>query len=208
MSYVIGITGGLGCGKSTVLNILSKKYNCHIIEADKVGHLVMEPAMSAYKKTVEYFVDELGFSNILNDDKTINNTELGKIVFNNNEKLSILNAIVHPEVKKYIVDEIKCITSSEKCDTIIIIEAALLIEAGYNDICDEFWYVYSDDKIRRERLKLGRNYSDQKIDSIIKNQLSDDEFRLNCKYVIDNSDSIENTEIQIDEGMERIYGRN
>ncbi len=208
MSYVIGVTGGIGCGKSTVLSILKEKYNCYVIEADKVGHLVMEPNQSAYNEVVEFFINELGLTNILNADRTINNAELGKIVFNDSEKLSKLNAIVHPKVKKYIVDIIKSITSSPKCDTIFVVEAALLIEAGYDDICDDVWYVYSEDEIRRKRLKLERNYSDEKIDSIIKNQLRDDEFRLNCKYVIDNSDSIENTKRQIDERMESIYGRN
>ena len=106
---VIGITGGVGCGKSTVLNILCNKYNAHIIDADKVAHRLMEPLGQVYEKVRNYFGDE-----IISEDGNIDRKKLGKIVFNNKEKLEKLNGIVHPMVKETIIEEIKVVILSYK----------------------------------------------------------------------------------------------
>lgn len=190
---VIGITGGVGCGKSTVLNILSNKYNAHIIDADKVAHRLMEPLGKVYEKVRNYFGDE-----IISDDGNIDRKKLGQIVFNNKEKLKKLNGIVHPMVKETIIEEIKGVISSDK-NRLIAVEAALFIEAGYMDICDELWYIYTDKNIRIERLMKSRGYSLEKAESIIANQLTDEEFRKNCQIVIDNSQDEAYTEKQIAE---------
>lgn len=79
-----------------------------------------------------------------------------------------------------------------------LVEAALLIEAGYDDVCDEFWYVYTDEPIRRQRMKESRGYSDEKIDSIIKNQLSEAEFRKACRRVIVNNTTLEDVRLQLE----------
>ncbi len=190
---VIGITGGVGCGKSTVLDVLNKKYNAHIIDADKVAHRLMEPFGQAYEKVRDYFGDE-----VISDDGCIDRKKLGQIVFNNKEKLEKLNGIVHPLVKEAIKKEIKAISSSDK-NKLIAVEAALFIEAGYTDICDELWYIYTDKNIRIERLMNSRGYSVEKAESIIANQLSDEKFRKNCQIVIDNSKDTDYTETQIAE---------
>ena len=79
-----------------------------------------------------------------------------------------------------------------------ILEAALLIEEGYDEILDELWYVYVPEDIRRSRLKESRGYSDEKIDDIFASQLSEEEFKNNCRRMIDNSGSIYTTMKQID----------
>lgn len=189
---IIGITGGVGSGKSRVLTYLESKYNALICQADHVAWKLQEPGQTCYAKIMDCFGKE-----ILNQDKTINRSKLGKIVFADQEKLIQLNQIMHPAVKEYIVELIE---QEKKNDTIyFIIEAALLLEEHYNLICDELWYIYCDEKVRRERLKVNRNYTDEKIDSIMASQLPEEIFRKECQIMIDNSGEFEDTCYQIDQ---------
>lgn len=194
---VIGITGGIGCGKSTVLNILKEKYNAYIIDADKVAHKLMEPYGPSYNRIKEYFGEA-----VLDKDGYIDRKALGQTVFTNKEKLEKLNSFVHPEVKSAIIKEIENIKDKEK-DRLIAVEAALFIEAGYMDICEELWYIYTDKEIRIERLMSSRGYTRKKALSIMANQLSDSEFRKYCSRVINNSYSPENTQMQIFSTIEK-----
>ncbi|MCR5082034.1 MAG: dephospho-CoA kinase [Parasporobacterium sp.] len=194
---IIGLTGAVGAGKSTLLNILKEKFNAHIIEADKVGHLVMKKGESAFDKILQSFGDD-----ILAADGEIDRIALGKIVFGNEENRGKINEIVHPEVKKYIEDKIKSIQANDK-DALIVVEAALLIEGGYKNVCDEMWYVYLDDSLRRQRLKESRGYDDKKIDDILSGQLSDAEFRASCDFVIDNGSDMDNLTKQIDKKLKK-----
>lgn len=192
---IIGITGGIGAGKSSVLNYIQKNYNARIILADQVAHMLEEPGMPCYFKIVETFG-----SGILNPDMTINRQHLASIVFEDENKRIKLNAIVHPEVKEYIVEEI----TKERKNGIIdffIIEAALLLEARYDLICDEVWYIYANEDNRRERLKVSRGYSDDKIDYIMKSQLTEAKFREKCDIVIDNNQEEYDTQVQIDKAL-------
>lgn len=185
---IIGITGGVGCGKSTVTSIMKEKYGFVVLEADKIGHMLMEPGQIVYKKIVEHFSEI-----ILNKDKTVDRKKLGDIVFRNDKELEFLNGIIHPGVKEFIADRLEKSIENEN----FIIESAILIEAGYRDICDEIWYIYVDEKIRRERLKKSRGYTDEKIDAIIANQAKDGDYRKFADVLIDNSKSVENIEAQI-----------
>lgn len=187
---VIGVTGGVGAGKSTVLNFLEETYGACVIEADKVGHLVMMPGEQAYEAIVHAFGTE-----ILAGSKEIDRGILGRIVFADKEKLELLNSIVHPAVKEWIVKEMK--RQEDAGCKLLVVEAALLIEDHYDAICHEMWYIYTDAQVRRARLKASRGYSDEKIDSIFRNQLSEAEFRAACQVVIDNSGASEETRRQI-----------
>ena len=91
--------------------------------------------------------------------------------------------------------------SSKKGTEIFVLEAALLLEADYQDICDELWYIYADEKVRYQRLKENRQYSDEKIDAIMKNQLSEVSFREQCHVVIDNSGDFYDTCKQIEHAI-------
>lgn len=182
----IGITGGIGSGKSMVLNMISDNYNVDIVEADKIGHLVMEKEMEAYNNIVKYFGKD-----ILDVNGSIDRKELGKIVFKDKEKLEKLNSFVHPAVKNEIIRRKQL--AKEKNKDFFVIEAALLIEAGYRDICDEFVYIYANEDVRRERLKSSRGLSDEKITEIMSNQLTEQEFRKYCDKIIDNSGTKETT---------------
>lgn len=189
---VIGITGGIGAGKSTVLSIFQKQYNAVILEADKIAHLLMEPGQPAYNRILKVFP-----ASILDKEGNIIREELSQIVFRNSELLNRLNQIVHPEVKHYILNQIhqhQIANDTEYC----VIEAALLIEDGYQDICDEIWYIYAPDSVRIQRLMASRSYSLEKCKSIMKNQSSDDFYRNHCTYILKNDDSIDNTQKQME----------
>lgn len=194
---VIGITGGVGAGKSAILSFLEAEYGARVIEADKVGHLVMEPGTEGYRAIVEQFG-----TGILCEDGSIDRKALGGIVFSDKEKLQRLNAIIHPAVKNWIRAEIVREEKAGRC-RLLIIEAALLIEDHYEELCEEFWYIYTDPEVRRARLKESRGYSDEKITAIFGNQLPDEVFRAHCREVIDNSGSKEEARAQIREVIAR-----
>ncbi|PXV95955.1 dephospho-CoA kinase [Lachnotalea glycerini] len=190
---IIGITGGIGAGKTSVLNYIQKNYNARIVMADQVAHRLEEPGHKCYYNIVEMFG-----SSILNADTTINRQRLAQIVFEDEEKRKKLNAIVHPDVKEYITKEMNAEKERGKID-FFIVEAALLIEDKYDLLCDEVWYIYAKEEIRRERLKKSRGYTDEKINFIFNSQLTEDAFRDKCGVVINNNLSEYNTYMQIDE---------
>ena len=194
---VIGITGGVGAGKSEILKYLKEKHGAGNIEADKVGHLLMEPGGACYYSIVEKFG-----SSILNGDQTINRGKLGKIVFADETLLGELNKIIHPRVKSHIVSEIAKERAYHRTKYFVV-EAALLIEDHYDVVCDELWYIHTDAEVRAKRLKASRGYDDEKIASIMANQKSPEEFRSACQAVIDNSGDLTSTYEQIDRQLGR-----
>lgn len=177
---IIGITGGIGAGKSCVLREIEVLDGTFVIEADKLAHTLLSPGHDCYTEVVSCFGKE-----ILSEDQSIDRAILRKLVMNSSEKLRQLNALVHPAVKKYIVNDIE-----KKRDLgfkYYVIEAALLIQDGYRSICDEIWYIYADKDIRVERLLKSRGYSRQTAEEFIKNQPEDEYFIENSDRVIDNS---------------------
>lgn len=194
---VIGITGGVGAGKSAILQYFREKHGAKVIEADKVGHLLMEPGGACYYSIVEKFG-----SSILNGDQSINRRKLGKIVFSDEELLLALNKIIHPKVKSHIVSELAKERAYHRTN-LFVVEAALLIEDHYDVICDELWYIHTDATVRAARLKESRGYDDEKIADIMANQKTPEEFRVGCQVVIDNSGSLTDTYEQIDRQLGR-----
>ena len=148
---VIGITGGVGSGKSEVLKILQENYQAKIILADQVAHELMEPGGISYDGIIECFGND-----ILNDDKTINRQALGGIVFSDHEKLQKLNEITHKNVDQEILRRIECI-QKEAPDTLIVCEAALLVGAEYESRFHQLWYIYTKEEVRYERLRSSRD---------------------------------------------------
>lgn len=177
---IIGITGGIGAGKSCVLREIEVLDGTFVIEADKLAHTLLSPGHDCYTEVVSCFGKE-----ILSEDQSIDRAVLRKLVMNSSEKLRQLNALVHPAVKKYIVNDIE-----KKRDLgykYYVIEAALLIQDGYRSICDEIWYIYADKDLRIDRLLKSRGYSRQTAEKFIKNQPEDEYFIENSDRVIDNS---------------------
>lgn len=194
---LIGITGGVGAGKSQILSYIEKNTNCRILLADEVAHIVKEPGQPCYDNLVKLLGED-----VLNEDKTIHKARMAAKIFSDSDVLAQVNAIIHPAVKTYILDAIEEERKRAQLD-FFFLEAALLIEEGYHLIVDEMWYIYTAEEIRRKRLKENRGYSDEKITQIMKNQRSEQEFRQYCKEVIDNSGSLLDTYSQIDEILRR-----
>ena len=194
---VIGITGGVGAGKSSVLKVLKEHCNCRIILADEVGNKVKEPGQKCYYELVHLLGKDM-----LNEDGTINKLKMAEQIFSDTEILSKVNAIIHPAVETYILTEIAKEKEEKEID-VFFLEAALLIEAGYVPHLDEVWYIYSDETVRRKRLKESRSYSDEKIDQIMKSQLSDEQFRQYASVVLDNTSDMEHTFEQIKEACKK-----
>lgn len=187
---IIGITGGIGSGKSVVLRLLGEEFGAYIVEADRLAHRLMEPGEIAYKRIIQEFgVD------ILDKNKNIDRVKLGSIVFNNEEKLNILNNIVHPAVKQTIIDMIE---EQKKCNTkFFVIEAALLIQDGYKNICDEIWYIYCNKDLRISRLMEYRGYTRDRAESVIASQEPDEYFRTNSDKIVNNESDTEHLKIEL-----------
>ena len=187
---IIGITGGIGSGKTAVLNILKEDYGAFVMEADALAHHLMEPGQISYTD----IVDEFG-TDILTKDGIIDRQKLGQIVFNDESKLQTLNSITHPNVKKSILDSIN--KQRDGGCRLYVLEAALLIQDGYLDICDEMWFVYADIEKRIERLCKFRNFTRERALDVIRSQASDDYYQTNCTKTIDNSGDIDELRKQI-----------
>ena len=193
---VIGVTGGVGAGKSTVLGIMEKDFGAYVIQADQIGHILMEPGEECYDAVIGLFGKET-----IKKDKTIDRKRISDVVFTDKEMLLKLNGIIHPAVKSRILRLIQ--EQREAGREICVVEAALFLEEKYQEFCDEVWYVYTEEEIRMQRLMENRGYSREKSLGIIKNQVSDQVFRENTDYVIENNGDLLETRRQIREGIER-----
>ena len=194
---VVGITGGTGCGKTVVMEILKEHFNAGLIIADLIGHELMSPGGMNYREIVKAFGED-----ILDEEGNINRPKLSKIVFSDKEKLEVLNQISHPNIEKAVVARLEEMQKDENI-SFIALEAALLIECGYLKYLDELWYVYANEETRIQRLMAGRGYTEEKSRSVMKNQLKEEEYLRNSDRVIDNSGSQEETYEKIRMSLEK-----
>ena len=195
---VIGVTGGVGSGKSFVLNYIEEHFDARVVKADDVGHLLMMPGQACYEPVVRLFGDW-----IVNEDGSLNRETIAQIVFDKKDMLEKLNKIIHPAVKKYIIREIE---RSKKEETeFFFIEAALLLEDNYDEIYDEMWYIYCEKEVRMERLRRDRGYSEEKARRVMENQLSEDEFEARCDFLLYNDEDVAHTYLQIERRMRTYY---
>lgn len=156
---ILGLTGGIGSGKTAVLTILKEEYDAYIIEADRLAHELMEPGKTVYQGIVDAFGTEVlmdtdidtsapAEGNAVTDNgqstvnRSIDRKKLGDIVFHDKDKLALLNSISHPLVKEEILRRIE--EQKDAGKKLFVIEAALLIQDGYKSICDKMCYVYAD----------------------------------------------------------------
>ena len=193
---IIGITGGVGCGKSEVIRYIMKKYNCFVIFADDVAKQLQQKGNLCYDRIVALLGKE-----ILTLDGEIDKAKMAAKIFADEVLLESVNDIIHPAVYDYVKEKIAEYKKKNEID-FFIIEAALLIECGYGKIVNEMWYVYTADDLRRERLKSSRGYSDEKINQIFSSQLSYEEFKKASSFVLNNNGTVEDTQKQIDNKLE------
>ena len=192
----IGITGGVGAGKSTVLDFLAEKYQAYVMKADEIGHLVMEPGQECYEPVIALFGKQ-----IIKDDKTIDRRQVSDVVFSHPDMLERLNEIIHPAVKRYIRRQLEL--KRQQGQKICVVEAALLLEDHYQEFCDTIWYIHTDQEIRIRRLMENRGYTREKSISIIASQAPEEFFRANADYVVVNNTDLKETWQQIEEGIRK-----
>ncbi len=185
---VIGLTGGVGAGKSLVLTLLRTKYNAEVMEADKVAHELMEPGEEGYLRIKEIFGEA-----ILNSDGTINRTALGKVIFENESAREQINSMIHPLVWKRIRQKISASQAG-----LIVVEFAIMGEEA-EDIYDEMWYVHASEEVRMRRLLKNRGYSKERSEKMIRSQASEQEYARRCDRVIENNGSVKDLEDQLAE---------
>ena len=222
---ILGLTGGIGSGKTAVLTILKEEYDAYIIEADHLAHELMNPGRTVYQGIVDAFGTEIladtdidtsvsDEENVATDNdqstvsRSIDRKKLGDIVFHDKDKLALLNSISHPLVKEEILRRIEEQKNVGK--KLFVIEAALLIQDGYKEICDEIWYIYVDEETRIKRLMKQRGYTEERCRAMFHSQEPESYYRKRaqavidsqeseafyleaCDYKIDNSGSLENT---------------
>lgn len=197
---VLGITGGVGSGKSRVLYDLEKNYDAYIVEADKLAHKLMEPGKPIYREIIRQFG-----ADIVTDEAPylINREKLGKIVFSDREKLAMLDSITHPLVKEEILRQID--EKKTSGDTrLFVIEAALLIQDGYKDICDEIWYIWVPQEIRITRLMEQRGYTRERCISMFQSQESDEYYKRYADFTINNQFEYKNSSKQLNARLNKL----
>lgn len=190
---VLGITGGVGSGKSLVLEWLKTEYGAYICQMDETAKRLQRRGTKCFREIVRHFGKE-----IVGPDGELDRGRLAGIVFSDEEELRVLNGIVHPAVLEYVKSEID--RKSAEGIKLYVVEAALLSEA-FRSLSDELWYIYVREDVRRARLKASRGYTDEKITQMIASQPSEEQFRTVCDAVIDNSGEFEETKRQIGERL-------
>lgn len=190
---VIGLTGGVGCGKSTIVRLMKEHFSCLALETDEIAREQMKPGAAAYTKVVEEFGEEIlaeegsAFENRKQGLAEIDRAKLAELVFARPERLKKLNALTHPLVTEEVLRAVAEERKNPQHD-IVLIETALLIEGGYDSFCDQVWYVFATEAERRRRLRESRGYSEEKITDLFCRQKTEAEFRKVADAVIPNGD--------------------
>jgi dephospho-CoA kinase len=193
----IGLTGGIGSGKSTVSQLLAE-LGAFVIDADKVGHEIYLPGKEAWKQVTAAFGQE-----ILAADQTIDRKKLGAIVFGSTEARQRLNAIVHPLMFQDIDRRIQAKRAAGFSGPIVV-EAAILIEANWTPLVDEVWLVETNTQAVVERVAAQRGLAASDTEARIASQLSNAERRKHAQLVIHNDGSLADLKQRVGQAWERL----
>ena len=191
--HTIGVTGGIGSGKSSAVEILAE-LGAVVIEADRVGHEVYAPGTVGFDQVVTAYGPD-----IVGADGAIDRKRLGAIVFGDPSALGRLNAIVHPLIRDAVAQRVTTARASGRAP--IVVEAALLIEAKWDALVDEVWLLVARREVIEERLASQRGMEPAAVAARMRAQLSDEERRAHAAVVIDNSGSRD----QLREQIERLW---
>ena len=197
MTKVIGLTGGIGSGKSTVSQCLAE-LGAVIIDADKVGHEAFKPNTEAWRDVVATFSGQ-----ILTPTGEVDRKKLGEIVFNNPESLSRLNQIMHPRMYGMMKAQIE--EYRRQGVAVVVLEAAILIEANWTPLVDEVWITVAPEAAVLERVKKQRGLAKEQILSRIHSQLSTEERTKHADVVINNDGDLDEVKAKVKELWERLH---
>lgn len=189
---IIGITGSIACGKSTVSNYLKSK-GYIVIDADRIGHEALDDGYVKEKLI-------LAFGNEILEDNKINRQKLGELVFGNSSNLNVLNSIIHPEIRKKILEKIDKNNDKE----LIFIDVALLFEAKFDDLVDKIIVVYVDKNTQLTRLMKRNSISKKEALSRIVSQMSPIEKAKLGDYTVNNNLDVINTYEQVDKVLSEL----
>ena len=173
---VIGLTGGIGTGKSEAARIL-EEIGAYIIDADRLGHSAYLPHSEIWEEVVKEFGD-----GVLLPDEEIDRKKLGSIVFNDPVQLAKLNEIMHPRMGKMVANLIEGSDAE-----VVVVEAALLLEAGWDALVDEVWCTGASEDIVIDRLKARNGLDKEEAQKRIKAQMSVDERKSRSQVMIENN---------------------
>lgn len=193
---IIGITGGSGCGKTTVSNILSDN-GVDVVDCDLVARKIVEPAKPALNEIKEYFGLEY-----IKEDGTLNRKKLASLVFGDKKKLLKLNEITH----KYVEEYIDLYIGNSKSE-IIGLDAAALIESGIYKKCDYLICVLADKKIRMQRIMKRDMLSTEEATSRINAQKNDTFYIEKSDYIVYNNDNIDSVNNKVREILDEIRSK-
>jgi dephospho-CoA kinase len=197
--YVIGVTGGIGSGKTTVVRMLERK-GAVLLSADNVGHDVYLPGRPAWQEIVDAFGRQ-----VVAEDGTIDRKKLGVIAFSDPDQLQRLNAITHPRMKEMMRQRLE--EESARGTQVVVLEAALLFDAGWDDLADEVWVTVAPPEVAARRTAERSGLAMGEALSRIRAQMSDEERIGRSRVVIDTNCSLERTRKQVEEEWERLMER-
>ena len=176
---VVGLIGGIGSGKSEASALLASM-GAEIIDADKVGHAIYEPGTTGFRAVVEAFGED-----VVGEDGRIDRKRLGARVFSEAGQLERLNAIAHPLIREEIDRRLQTLRAQGDVP-VAVVEAAILLEAGWRPLVDEVWTVTASAETVRRRLAESRGLSPEEVDARVAKQMPDEERRAAADVVIDN----------------------
>ena len=197
--YVIGLTGGIGSGKSTVAQMLEGK-GAALLSADAVGHEVYLPDQPAWREVVEAFGRR-----IVAQDGAIDRKKLGAIVFSDPEQLRRLNAITHPRMKEMM--RVKLEEERTRGARMAVLEAALLFDAGWDDLTDEVWVTMAAPEVAAARTAERSGLSQEEALARVNAQMSNEERAARSQIIIDTDCPLERTRKQVEEEWQRLLAR-
>jgi dephospho-CoA kinase len=180
---LVGLTGGIGAGKSTLASLLAER-GAQVIDADQLGRDALRPGEPAWHSVVDQFGDEILVPGTMEVDRK----RLASIVFSDPRKLAALNAIVHPVIVKGIADELDRLRGT---DAVVVLDAALIVELGLTSSLDVVIVVLSNQRERGERLLRSRGMSYEESGARMANQATEEELTANADIVVRNDGSIE-----------------
>ena len=198
---VIGVTGSVGTGKSTVAGMF-KRLGAVVLDADLLAHRVMEPKRLAWREVVKTFGER-----VLNDDQTINRRRLASLIFSDEENRRRLEAIIHPRVMREIARELHRLRGSRRV-RVAILDVPLLVEVGAQRLVDALVVVTAPPGAQRERLKRQHGWSDEEIRARIGAQEKLAAKAALADHVIDNSDGVDATRTQVKRIWDQLGLRN
>ena len=197
---VVGLTGGIGSGKTTFAALLAER-GAQIIDADAHGRDALRPDQPAWHSVVSQFGDEV----LQHDSMEIDRKRLAAVVFNDSNKLAALNAIVHPVIFQKIADDLERLSGT---DEIVVLDAALIFEVGLDNSLDTLIAVTADQEVRKQRLRTQRRMDLADIEARMASQVNPEDTHERVDVLVVNNGTLEDLGIEADRVWAKLQKRN